>query len=98
MRPVRLTNADFLRYGVPYIQFYRILADAGMGFLLVLFGGLVALFNSRFGGFNSRLREFKFPFRLLRELARNVLIWPAIFGQEAIVNRENRKISRLNSR
>jgi hypothetical protein len=55
---VRLTNADFLRYGVPCIHFYRILADAEMGFLLVLFWCLAALSNScnsRFGQKNFRV-------------------------------------------
>jgi hypothetical protein len=51
--------------------------------------------NSRFNGFNSRLDRCQFPFNAQRELARNGLIWPAVFGAMTALIRQNRKNSRF---
>src|SRR5215813_7110166 len=49
--------------------------------------------NSRFNKFNSRLDQCEFPFKAQRELARNGLIWPAVFGAITALIRQNRKNS-----
>src|SRR6516225_5944465 len=71
-----------------------------MDVLLFLFCHLVAIAgnsrNSRFGGFNSRLGHFEFPFSELREFAGKPLIRPAVFGAKSTLLGQNGKISRLD--
>src|SRR5215831_15392218 len=54
--------------------------------------------NSRFGGFNSRLGSKKFPFNLLRELARKALICPAVSSAKTAHAGQHRKNSRFNGK
>jgi hypothetical protein len=65
---VRLRNADFLPYGAPYIQFYRIFVGRRDGFS----SGSFFVFGS----------AISFPVRPLRELARKTLVTLTIFGAE----------------
>src|SRR6266478_8141467 len=64
---------------------YRFRQDGAMGLFLVLFwcsaiAGDALRYNSRFGGFNSRLSRRKFAFRPLREFAGKSLIYLTVLA------------------
>src|SRR5215471_11509385 len=72
-----------------------------MGLFLVLFScaavARAALSeNSRFGAFNSRLREHKFPFSRRRELAGKGLIYFTLLGAETALFANDRENSRFH--
>jgi hypothetical protein len=72
-----------------------------MGLFLVLFwccgvAGDALRYNSRYGGFNSRLGPNKFPFSLLRELTGKGLIGLAFFAAKTAVIGQNRESSRFH--
>ena len=81
-----------------FITFRR---DRAMGLFLVFFwcaaiARAVLRYNSRLGGFNSRLGPNKFPFGPLRELAGKGLICLAVFATRTALMGNNRKNSRLH--
>src|SRR5258705_11935871 len=91
-------GASWRRLDFCFIAFGR---DGAMGLFLVLFWcsavtGDILRYNSRFGVFNSRLGRRKFPFPLLRELARKGLIRLALFGTRTALLGNNRENSRFH--
>ena len=80
---------------------YRFRRDGAMGLFLVLFwcsavAGDALRYNSRFGGFNSRLSRRKFPFPPLRELAGKSLNYFTVLAAKTTIIGENRENSRFH--
>jgi hypothetical protein len=65
-------------------------------FCFLIFIGHVVADNSRFATFNSRLGLQKFPFTLLREFGRKILIFLWVFGSGTALFENNRKNSRYH--
>src|SRR5882762_10716910 len=82
-------------------MWYRVSTDEAMGLFLVLFwcaavARAVLRYDSRFGGFNSRLSADKFPFSRPRELAGKSLIYLADSGSDTALIENNRENSRFH--